>query len=106
MTDCKYQGCRHHTERTRYRLRPLLCRLSIHRHWGDGSGSPPPWTNACIQCGYDWIRCLNSRVPERQRWAWWRRAPWPIRRLLRWLSNRAYRHSWIRVQALIDNDPA
>lgn len=103
MSDCKYQGCQHHTDHTRYRLRPLLCRLSIHRHWRAADTSPPPWRNRCLLCGYAWVRTLNSRIPERQRWAWWWGTPWFIFSPLHWLSTQAYQHPWIRVHALLEN---
>lgn len=95
---CKYEGCRHHTSRDRYVHRPLFCRLSIHRHWQDcPSNSPPPWYNECLECGYNWVRILNGKG-ERKRWAWWWKAPWPIRGPLLWLSYRP----WAHIDALLE----
>ena len=101
--ECGYERCLHHTHENRYGWRPLLCRLSIHRHWEDNrTGSPPPWYNNCLLCGYGWIRRLNSKPSKyaHDRWAWWWKAPWPIKRPLLWLL---HHYRWPR--ALVEPEP-
>lgn len=102
MGDCEHGGCQQHTTENRYERRPLLCRLSIHQHWGDAPDSPPPWHNMCLLCGYQWIRRLNARPsPYRsERWVWWWRAPWFIKSPLIWLSRRwGWPHALLAPQA-------
>lgn len=101
MSECGHTGCRHHTERNRYEQRSLLCRLSIHRHWGDDQGSPPPFGNQCLECGYGWVRRLYASNST-ERWAWWLKAPWFIRKPMWWLNFAAYRRPWIPVKARLD----
>ena len=96
MSECDLEGCRHHAVANRYQRRNLLCRLSVHRHWGDAPDSPPPWHDQCLECGYDWVRTLNGQG-ERLRFAWWWKAPWFIRSPLLWLSHRDSR--WFRVES-------
>lgn len=80
MSTCKHDGCTRHADK--YKNRPILCRLSVHRHWNEcHSNSPPPWYWECLLCGYTWIRTLGKGEHASP---WWYRLPWVLQRIVWW----------------------
>ena len=83
---CPHENCVHHVDP--YPHRPLLCRLSIHRHWQTSNTGPAFSHWKCLECDYTWIRLTYDS-------GWWYRLPWylyrPIVTAQWWWMRMSYR---------------